>query len=296
MKYLRADLNEKYQRLVKAYPDSPSIAHPLMNTSDVLRAYFILADYFTDPTADSAVEPMLVEVLHMDMLVSALGRQTSSFMGKIKYRDALHICATLFYGLVKNHCFVDGNKRTALHTLLYQLDCYGYLPTTNTKEFERLTVAVAANTLETQYRHQWKKTREIADITDRRVETIYRCLKQLCAKKDNSFHIDITARDFIQAMNSIDGCSCEVEGNKIKVKRVIPRKIWIFNSTPIEKAFTIPYHGATRTIGAETARNILVGLELYEQYPDYRSLIEGNDARYMLIAQFEGPLRRLKDK
>ena len=267
-----------------------------MNISDILRVYFILADYFTDPTADAEIEPMFVEVLHMDLLISAITRQTASFGYVQKYKDPLHICSTLFYGLVKNHCFVDGNKRTALLTLLFQLDQYSYIPNAKVKLFEKLTVAVAANSLDKDFEKEWKQTRHIKDEVDRRVETIYRCIKNMTKKKDKSFHIDITADEIVNAINNLPDCKCYIDGTKIKMERNIQRKIWVINTKQEYKNFSIAYRGKTRTIGASTLREALSHLELLDQFSDYHSFIEGADPRYMLIDQFEGPLRRLKDK
>ena len=123
MKYLRNDLREEYERIAKNVPDIEGLQHPLINFSDVLHAYFILADYFTDESSDN-IEHMLVGLRSADLLGSALGRQIVSFGGRKKYTDSIEICATLFYGLVKDHAFHDGNKRTALLTLLYQLTLY----------------------------------------------------------------------------------------------------------------------------------------------------------------------------
>ena len=64
MKHLRPDLLEKYDRIVKNNPDHTGLAYPFINLTDALSAYFILADYFTDDTADAEKEAMLVEVLH----------------------------------------------------------------------------------------------------------------------------------------------------------------------------------------------------------------------------------------
>lgn len=67
------------------------------------------------------------------------------------------IFAPLYFGLVKNYAFHDGNKRVALLTLLYQLNGYGYFPSAPVKEFEKLVVAVAASELAVKYRWAWKK-------------------------------------------------------------------------------------------------------------------------------------------
>lgn len=298
MKYMRQDIRQEYERYRNLYPDLDEVRPPLMNVSDVLRAYFILADYFSDTTADGEVEKMLVGVRDMNLMISALGRQVVSFDGRVKYSQPLDICATLFFGLVKNHAFTDGNKRTALLTLLYQLDQYGYCPSAPQKEFEKLVVAVASNTLPLKYEKLWKHTpqKQQTDITDHSVYVISALLRRMTKRKDNTFHLDIPTRDFVYAIKKIDGCSCMIEGSKIKLQRCIKRKKWIFQTTYETKNFSVSYRGDTRPIKAGTMREALEQLELYDQFPDYQSFIEGVDPRYMLIQQFEAPLRRLKDK
>ena len=51
-----------------------------------------------------------------------------------------------------------------------------------------------------------------------------------------------------------------------------------------------------RTIGPQTARDILTKLGLYDQYADYQSFIDGQEPYFSLIQEFEVPLRRLKDE
>lgn len=295
MKYMRTELKCEYERYSRDYPDIPGINAPQMNISDILRAYFILADYFSDPTAEGLAERMLIGIRDMNLLASALGRQNVAYMGQLKYKQPLDICATLFFGLVKDHAFSDGNKRTALLTLLYQLDCYGYRPQANQKDFEKLVVAVAADEMDMHYKKLWKHA-SAKDKSDRVVEVISRLLKQMTKKKDSSFHTDITAIEFAHAVARIPDCSYDISGNKIKYTRKIITKRWFGQTSTRIKAIAIPYRGNTRVIGAGTAREVLDALELYDQFPDYQSFFVGTDPRYMLISQFEGPLRRLKDK
>lgn len=295
LKYMRDDLKQEYRRYRNLYPDLPELQKPFMNVSDILRAYFILADFFTDNTADTQTETMLIGIRDMGLLESALGRQTVGAFGRMKYAQPLEVCATLFFGLVKDHAFADGNKRTALLTLLYQLDCYGYLPQAPQKEFERLVVAVAANAISQKYRKEWRHTK-IGDDTDRCVTVIARLLKSMTKRKDNSFHMDVTARDLIHAVENVPNCTCKIIGNKIQMQRRVERNLWLLSPRIEYKTYYIPYHGDTRVIGAAPLRDALNALDIYEQYPDYKSFFSGADPRYMLIQEFEGMLRRLKDK
>ena len=50
----------------------------------------------------------------MDLLESAVFRPQASFGGKDLYPTVFDKAASLFYGILFNHPFVDGNKRSAL--------------------------------------------------------------------------------------------------------------------------------------------------------------------------------------
>jgi hypothetical protein len=77
--------------------------------------------------------------------------------------------------MVKNHPFADGNKRTALLLLLYQLGLYGYRPTASGEAFEALVVAVAAGELADAYPDAW----EGGAAGDREVAALSRILAEM---------------------------------------------------------------------------------------------------------------------
>ena len=287
MTFNSIEIQQEYDRLLGKVQDFTEIQHPLINLSDTLRAYFALADYFTDDSS-GYTETMLVNVRSIDLLCSAIGRQIVSFDGHIKYTNPIDICSTLFYGMVKNHSFSDGNKRTALLVLLYQLDMYSYLPNCSVNEFERLVVAVAANQLEKQYSTIWKKFKK---RDDPEIATIAYLLRRMTTKKDHKYHLKITMKDMVSALSNYN-VNYEVENGKIRFER--KHKNWI----GFEKTFkyTVVFGGWTRCIGPQTARDILTNLELYNQIPDYRAFIDGQELYYSLIQDFEIPLRRLKDE
>ena len=64
--------------------------------------------------AATAIDPGKME--------SAVERQRAGFGERLKYTTVHDVAATLLYGLVMNHAFENGNKRTALVTLLVFLD------------------------------------------------------------------------------------------------------------------------------------------------------------------------------
>ena len=100
--------------------------------------------------------------------------------------------------MVKNHSFHDGNKRTGLLILLYQLQNYGYYPKQNFKEFEKLVLAIADNSLNKTYYNVWKKFKKQEDSE---IKTISYIIRRLVVKKNNSYHLDITTKDFCNALS-----------------------------------------------------------------------------------------------
>ncbi len=62
------------------------------------------------------------EPLHPQKLASAVFRQNTGLGNTFKYDSIPEVGATLFYGIAMSHSFENGNKRTALVSLLVFLD------------------------------------------------------------------------------------------------------------------------------------------------------------------------------
>ena len=289
LKYMSEDLKREYLRVSSSCATIQDLHHPLITVEDVLRAYFILADYFTDDSGGTPKESMLVGLRSEELLSSALSRQIISFGGKTKYSDPIDICSTLFFGLAKNHAFLDGNKRVSLLVLLYQLFLYGYIPSVPEKDFEKLVVSVAANKINPYILKKFKSDKSVAD---REVHAIAYLLRRMVKKKDSSYHISATAKEFCVALNKVN-VSTELENGKLKFRRCIKRS-WPFKDEIV--SYSIQFGGWSRVIGAKTARDVLQSLKLYDQYPSYKEFYSGSEPLYQMIQQFEGPLRRLKDE
>ena len=191
--------------------------------------------------------------------------------------------------MVKNHSFSDGNKRTALLTLLYQLNLFGQYPSCSVREYEKLVVAVAANDLPNKYGKVWKK---FVKFDDPEIRTISYLLRRMTKKKDHSYHLRITAKDMVSRLEKL-GVETTVENGKLHFRRTIPAR-WFKQERNLR--YSMVFGGWTRSIGPQTAREILTSLELYDQYADYQSFIDGQEPYYSLIQEFEVPLRRLKDE
>ena len=99
------------------------------------------------------------EPLKPGVLGSAVYRQYTSAGGVYKYTRAEEIAANLFYGIALAHAFENGNKRTALLSMLAFLEKNRvYLVNTTEDELYEMARAVAAN----QDRNADRETAEIA--------------------------------------------------------------------------------------------------------------------------------------
>lgn len=79
----------------------------------------------------------------LGMLLSALGRPQATFDEKELYPDLFSKAAALMDSLVRNHPFVDGNKRTAITAAALFLRFTGYRLVVENAEMVRFTLACA---------------------------------------------------------------------------------------------------------------------------------------------------------
>lgn len=80
----------------------------------------------------------------LGLVESAVNAPFQTFGGQSLYPTIFDKAARLFYGLVKNHGFVDGNKRVAAHALIVFLRVNGFDLRASDDEFFRVTVETAA--------------------------------------------------------------------------------------------------------------------------------------------------------
>lgn len=89
-----------------------------LSATDVLSIHGTLAADFAaalDPISPAGVKSM-------DLLESAISRQFTGYEGRLKYDVPISNAASLTYGICCNHPFFNGNKRTALVSMLCHLD------------------------------------------------------------------------------------------------------------------------------------------------------------------------------
>lgn len=93
----------------------------------------------------------------MGMLLSALGRPQAVFDNNDLYNDLFIKTAALMDSLVRNHPFMDANKRTAIASASLFLQLNGYNLVVNNDEMVRFTLACAQSQLSLQEIADWFK-------------------------------------------------------------------------------------------------------------------------------------------
>ena len=96
-------------------------------------------------------------VRDIGMLLSALGRTQATFDGKELYPDIMLKAAALIDSLVRNHPFVDGNKRTAITASALFLRLNGYLLQVENREMVLFALACAQSQLSLVEIAEWFK-------------------------------------------------------------------------------------------------------------------------------------------
>ncbi|MEK7186150.1 MAG: type II toxin-antitoxin system death-on-curing family toxin [Patescibacteria group bacterium] len=96
-------------------------------------------------------------VRDLGLIESAVERPRMTFDGKDLYPDIFLKAATLMHSLLKNHAFVDGNKRTAYSSCGIFLKLNGYKLENMHKRSLEFAMNVENNSLELEQISKWLK-------------------------------------------------------------------------------------------------------------------------------------------
>ena len=89
------------------------------------------------------------------LLDSAIHASLQSFGGEELYPTLLEKAARLWYGLIKNHPFIDGNKRIGTHAMLVFLDINHETILYEDEDLINAALSVADGTMSYERLLQW---------------------------------------------------------------------------------------------------------------------------------------------
>jgi death on curing protein len=96
-------------------------------------------------------------LLSLPLLESAVSRPTTNISGKDMYFSLFDKAAALTYSIIKNHPFVDANKRTGLHAALTFLELNGIKVKIKSTSLVMLGVDIASGKMSFQQIAQFFK-------------------------------------------------------------------------------------------------------------------------------------------
>ena len=96
-----------------------------------------------------------------NLFESAIENPFQAFGGEELYPTVQEKGARLGYGLIKNHCMLDGNKRVGIHTMLVFLELNGIELKYTQKELYEMVLAVADGSLEYEGMLDWVAEHEV---------------------------------------------------------------------------------------------------------------------------------------
>lgn len=87
-------------------------------------------------------------VRDMGLLESAMAQPEAAFSGTYLHSDVFEMAAAYLFHIVKNHPFVDGNKRVGLHAALTFLDLNGFHIESSSEILYAMTIEVATDVID----------------------------------------------------------------------------------------------------------------------------------------------------
>lgn len=95
------------------------------------------------------------------LLQLAIARPMAAFGGDDLYPDIFTKAAALMHSLIKNHPFIDGNKRTAITSSSIFLLRNGFQIIASNKELEQFTLEAASTKIEIEKIVKWFKKHSV---------------------------------------------------------------------------------------------------------------------------------------
>ena len=285
---VRPEIAAEFDRWRRQVPVELPLVDHAVTAEEVLRAHFLLAERFAeDGQGMAGVGPRSLHLLQ-----SAVSRQSVSLSGILKWTSLFEVTATLFFGIVMNHSFIDANKRTALLTALYQLQCGGRVPRIEQKDLEVLTVRTADHRL-----NEYRDYDRFVGLDDADVRFVAFFLKRGTRDWDNRYYV-ITYRELDEILRRFGARLGEPHNCRIDVITDVReyRGIISLGRKKVAKRVTqIGFHDWGSEVPRGEVRQVreALGLTPAKKNIDSQVFYQGVDPMESLIREYQGPLQRL---
>lgn len=294
---LAPGLWHSYQFDSKRLPNELGCIQNGLSYQEVLKAHYIICDYFQSVSDRDCNQGVLAGLRDVNLFCSAISRQYVEFGGKVKWTTPYEIAASLFFGLVKNHPFHDGNKRTAFLSLVWFLRKAGIGFKVRPEVLNKMTVAVAASNWDFFANYNYKRyVREVGE-NDAIIYVIAAFLRDRTRKRIKKYKA-VRWSEFETALRHHGFYFGSPNKNKVDIYKCERKKILGIPVGSAEKkvVLSISYPGAKRQIQAQNVKSILRKLKLDDPKKyDYHSIFKG-ETMYCLVQEYEDLIAKLQDE
>jgi death-on-curing family protein len=286
------DLKKEFDRWMRKVGDhDPYKGKNTLGIRDVLRAHFLILDYFSSEMQGQGIGG--IGPKSMDLLHSAMYRQFVTMGGRDKWPTMLEKCATLMFGIVKDHPFHDANKRTAFLTTLFFLKEHGRTPTAKQKEIEDFVVDVADNQLEKYKRFQDLKKK----VQDPEVQFIADFLRR-CTREEQHGEKTLTFNELQRLLNRYGFTLTNASKNFIDLVQIVEKHKYFGLLGPKVKRETllvqVGFPGWKSQVSKPALRSIRSACGMTQENGwDSHAFYNDTDPLNALIDTYAAPLKRL---
>lgn len=267
-----------------------------LTTDDVLRIHHVLCVDFADhedPIGYGGLKSL-------PLLESAVGRQHAGFGPFKKYPDPVSNAATLTFGICNDHPFHNGNKRTALVSMLAHLDKNRLTlrGEVGQSDLYELMVGLAdfrlgAERVPRRSRRRSVKTRFGAD---HQVATLTKWLQPRVSNVSRRDRL-VTYRELRQILKPHGYLLGSVHSNSVEIIREVPRTKGLLRREKMLERKTIGrigYRNDGETVSRKTMRQLRAMCRLREEDGvDSEAFYGGADVVDAFVNQYRTVLRRL---
>jgi len=291
MNFDTAEVEAEYERFRGLVGlDDPYAGPRRIGIHDVLRAHFLIADFFYQlGEGMGGIGPRSIDLLH-----SAMGRTNAGFGAHDRWDNDYESCASLFYGLIMNHAFHDANKRTAFLSALFFLQKLGRCPSVHEKVFEDFSVDVADRKLSKYSRYQALSKKD----ADPEVRFIAEFFKRNSRDFDKRYYA-VTYHQLNSILSNFGYGLANPNKNHIDIVRFESRRRTLFGpKLPFNVVVgQIGFPGWTKQVKQGAIQTVRRATKLdVEHHVDSQQFFHGVEPLTELITTYQEPLRRLAQR
>jgi len=257
-----------------------------LNFEEVIHIHNVLVEDF-----EKSKDPIDPPGIRDDggLLESAVSRQYVGYGDQYKYPTPVTNAASLCYGICCNHAFHNGNKRTALVSLLCHLDKNNLTIRENVHQDElyRLMLKIAS--------HKFAPKRGGHDASDIEVEEIGRWLSRRTRKIKKGERV-VTFRELRKILRQYDIHLENPKGNYIDVVKYEYKRKGIFGKKERvgRRVAHIPYPREGMEVGKKVLKSVREVCQLTEEFGYDSEIFYGQETSIdKFIVKYKKTLKRL---